>query len=275
MSLIPKKIFQSWKTKNLPKNIAENSQKIRELNPEYEYYLFDDNDCREFILKHFGINYANAFDELIPGAFKCDFWRYTVMYIIGGVYIDADMTPLVPFREMFTDQDEFVSIIDRVVGGIPGIFQSFLACRPGHPIMRDSMELSFYNIVSKRSNLLGLNTLSITGPGVVAIAVNLFLNKKNTSETITPGKYNNLLLFTVDRSNSYTYSIQGEKIFKNKFNGYKPITNYGIVEMFRHNPLKRIHHIIYAIVFVFLLIIIIIIYKTRKSLSNCRQSCKV
>ena len=74
MSLIPKKIYQSWKTKNIPDFLEKNVNIIISLNPEYEYLLYDDEHCRNFLLENFGINYANAFDVLIPGAFKCDFW---------------------------------------------------------------------------------------------------------------------------------------------------------------------------------------------------------
>src|SRR3990167_6037901 len=113
MSLIPKKIYQSWKTKNLPENMAQIVQKTREMNPEYEYELWDDDDCRAFLMKNFGQNYVNAFDILIPGAFKCDFWRYAVLFVNGGVYMDIDMVPQVPFREIIRPSDEFISVVDR------------------------------------------------------------------------------------------------------------------------------------------------------------------
>ncbi len=272
MSLIPKKIFQSWKTKNPPPKIQENIRKIREMNPEYEYILFDDNDCRQFLQKHFGDNYANAFDELIPGAFKCDFWRYAVMYIVGGVYIDIDMTPLVPFREMFSDKDEFVSIVDRTVSNYPGIFQSFIACRTAHPIMRTSLDLAFYNIVSKRNNLFNTGILSITGPGVVAVAVNLFLGKKNTTSNINKGKYNNIVLFHVDSSNEYTYDLKDKKIFKNKFKGYSG-QSYGIMDTFKNDPMKNVGK--FAIIGLLLLVILLLLsvyfaYKSRKRLTECK-----
>ena len=93
MNVIPKKIYQSWKTKNIPENVQKIVEKTKQMNPEYEYELWDDTDCYNFLLTHFGQNYANAFDVLIPGAFKCDFWRYAVLYVNGGIYMDLDMTP--------------------------------------------------------------------------------------------------------------------------------------------------------------------------------------
>ena len=88
--MIPKIIFQSWKTLELDACLSENSQYIQNLNPEYEYKLYDNKMCRNFLLEHFGKNYVNAFDVLKAGALKCDLWRYAVLYIHGGIYIDMD-----------------------------------------------------------------------------------------------------------------------------------------------------------------------------------------
>lgn len=162
---IPKIIFQSWKTKKLDSKMESNVKKLREQNPEYEYFLFDDEDCKTFLLEYFGKNYVDAFEILIPGAFKCDLWRYAVLYIYGGVYIDIDMIPLVPLRELIPETASFVSVVDHTWVGIPGIFQAFLACDPGNEIVKKSLELAFYNIASRRNGLV--DVLCITGPGVV------------------------------------------------------------------------------------------------------------
>ena len=111
MSLIPKVIYQSWKTKELKNDMLNNVKKLQSLNPEYKYVLYDDNDCQNFILENFGINYANAFDVLIPGAFKCDLWRYAMLYINGGVYLDIDMEPKIPFREILEETDRFDGVL--------------------------------------------------------------------------------------------------------------------------------------------------------------------
>ena len=61
---------------------------LQTCNPELEYFLFDDNDCIEFIKTHFENDVVDAYYRLIPGAYKADLWRYCVMYIEGGIYID-------------------------------------------------------------------------------------------------------------------------------------------------------------------------------------------
>jgi hypothetical protein len=218
--MIPKQIFQSWKTKDLSPEMAEVVERLRKNNPEYSYNLYDDNDCREFLLQHFGVNYANAFDVLIPGAFKCDFWRYAMLYINGGVYLDIDMVPLLPLKEIVPDNVSFVSIVDRTLNKIPGIYQAFIACEPRNSIVLYALQLTFANIVTRRYS--DWDMLSISGPGLMAISFNLFLERKNTNKPITPGAYSrngeNVVLY--QNKGDYCIDLNNKKIFQNKFDGY-------------------------------------------------------
>jgi hypothetical protein len=52
-SIMPLKIYQTWYTKNLPPKMSENVENLKKQNPRFEHYLFDDNDCREFIKNNF------------------------------------------------------------------------------------------------------------------------------------------------------------------------------------------------------------------------------
>ena len=52
-SIIPLKIYQTWYTKNLPNHMKDAVELLKNTNPEFEHYLFDDNDCRNFIKNNF------------------------------------------------------------------------------------------------------------------------------------------------------------------------------------------------------------------------------
>lgn len=227
MNLIPKVIYQSWGTKTLKPLMSKNVELLKSLNPEYEYKLYDDNDCRKFILDNFGVNYADAFDAIIPGAFKCDFWRYAVLYVNGGVYLDMDMEPLYPFREILSDSDQFVSVADQENGidKITGIYQAFIACKPKHPILLYALQLSFSNIATRR---LSINSLDITGPTVMGVAFNLYFKNSKTYNPIKSGDYGDgVRLFSM--TPKHTIDLQGRAIFNNKFDGYsRGPNNYGL-----------------------------------------------
>jgi hypothetical protein len=85
---IPKVIYQTWPTKNLPPKMADCVENLKRSNPGFEYHLYDDADCRAFIKEYFDPDVADAYDALLPGAFKADLWRYCVLYIWGGFYVD-------------------------------------------------------------------------------------------------------------------------------------------------------------------------------------------
>ena len=60
-------------------------------NSGWDYRFYSDKDARLFLQTHFPPEVLEAFDALIPGAFKADLFRYCVLFICGGVYADIDM----------------------------------------------------------------------------------------------------------------------------------------------------------------------------------------
>jgi hypothetical protein len=86
---IPKKIFQYWHSTDIPPTIQTCIDQLKEQNPDFEHYLFDEKKCRDFIKKNFIVDIVYAYDSLVPIAYKCDLWRYCILYIYGGVYIDV------------------------------------------------------------------------------------------------------------------------------------------------------------------------------------------
>lgn len=92
---IPYNIFQTWhNTDNLPPNMQACVDLVKKTNPEFQHFLFDDDDCRQFIAQHFDADVVDAYECLNPGAYKADLWRYCVLYIKGGVYMDIKLCPI-------------------------------------------------------------------------------------------------------------------------------------------------------------------------------------
>ena len=93
---IPKNIYACYKTKNVPNYVRDD---WINLNPDYNFILYDDNDCRSFLKEKFGQEYVNLFNFLKDGAIKADFWRVCILYLYGGVYVDVDVRPHVPIKD--------------------------------------------------------------------------------------------------------------------------------------------------------------------------------
>ncbi len=93
---LPLKIYTSWDSYNLPINMYNNIMLLKSLNPEFDIHIYDENDRREFIKNNFNSEVLDAYDSLIPGAFKADLWRYCIIYKNGGVYIDIKYHTYIP-----------------------------------------------------------------------------------------------------------------------------------------------------------------------------------
>ena len=71
------------------------------LNPDFDIRVFNDFDLEEFFEKYLGDDSdAKSMIQSFPiGGMKGDYWRYYMLYKIGGIYIDIDMLPFKPISE--------------------------------------------------------------------------------------------------------------------------------------------------------------------------------
>lgn len=49
----------------------------------WEYHFWDDDSAAEFLSLHFPPEVREAYDSILPGAFKADLFRYCVLLIQG------------------------------------------------------------------------------------------------------------------------------------------------------------------------------------------------
>ena len=111
--IIPKKLIQTSRSASNLSILHYNSIiTFLELNPEYEYEFFEDADCRKFIEDNFDKSILEAYDTLIPNAFKADLFRYCYLYKNGGVYTDCKMILRLPFREWIPKNEDYILVED-------------------------------------------------------------------------------------------------------------------------------------------------------------------
>jgi mannosyltransferase OCH1-like enzyme len=172
-SIIPLKIYQTWYTKDLPPKMKENVELLKQQNPRFEHHLFDDNDCREFIKTNFEEFVLNAYDGLIPGAYKADLWRYCVLYINGGIYMDIKLSCINGFKLIELTENEHYAR-DRIPPLT--IYNAIMVCKAGNPFLWKAI----YRIVINVSNkYYGNSSLDPTGPemlGKIILRNNIPLN---------------------------------------------------------------------------------------------------
>jgi mannosyltransferase OCH1-like enzyme len=154
---IPQTIYQTWHSKQIPPSMFNAIRKIRKCNPNFNYFLFDDDDCRKFIKRHFKPDVLNAYDSLIPGAYKADLWRYCILFINGGIYLDIKYEPFNGFKFINLCESEHL-VLDA--DGV-GIYNALMVCKPRNQMLFKAIRQIVENVKNK---YYGSCFLSPTGP---------------------------------------------------------------------------------------------------------------
>lgn len=216
---MPRNIFQTWETKHILSEFKKLTESWTNINQKYAYYLFDNDDREKFIKKHFDISVYNSYCRIIPGAFKADLWRYCILYIYGGVYVDID-TICIGNIDLFLNEDvEFMTVIDLNNNpsiGTHNLSNGFIASIPKHQILLDCINRIVYNV---ENNIVPASNLDFTGPGILGRATNIFLNiKEDTSFIGKQGlhKNNTIYLLTFENNTEYIKNENNDILFQNK-----------------------------------------------------------
>jgi len=93
---IPLKIWQTYRTKDLPRPAADARSSWIQENPDYQYCFMDDIEIEEYVLKNWDCETFAFFKSLPIGVMKADLWRYLIITHEGGVYSDIDSICCLP-----------------------------------------------------------------------------------------------------------------------------------------------------------------------------------
>lgn len=189
---IPRHIYQTTYTKALPKEIQASIEEMMKGNPDWEHHLFDDQDIEDFILEHYGEKILGYYLRISPsyGAARADFFRYLLMYRLGGVYVDIKtcvrghlddlLRPDDSFLISYWDNEPgdlhegqtFVCELDHIPRG--EYVQWCIISSEGHPLMRAVLLrvmriMDEYNPYHTGMGFMG--TIRTTGPAPYTLAI--------------------------------------------------------------------------------------------------------
>ena len=215
-SKIPLNLYTCWHSKDLPPLMQQNYLELVINNPEFKHFLYDENECREFIKDNFDENVLNAYNSLIPCSYKSDLWRFCVLYINGGIYLDIKYKCVNGFKLIaLTEKEYFVR--DRPENCV---YTALIVTMPKNQIMLDCINKIVENVKNK---YYGISSLHPTGPGVLG----LYFSKQEINklelyfqETIVEGKINDCYIVYTGKIilNYYPNYRAEQKIFqKNKY----------------------------------------------------------
>lgn len=231
---IPKTIYQTYISKeNLPLEIQKNIKKLKKLNEDWEYHLYDDNDIDNFIFQNYGIEILNIYKTINPsyGAARADFFRYLLIYARGGVYLDIKSSLTQPLNNLITSNDRYIlSTWDT-----PGIgnHKELISCKnsreyqqwhiisvKGHPFLREVIKQIINNIHQYNIFEYGVGkhgVIKLTGPIVYTLVI-------DSMETSYPFREVN-----IEKEYGFIYSIYNNNLHYDLFNKHYSVLKTPIV----------------------------------------------
>lgn len=226
---IPKIIHQTYfepDIYHLNKDYQNNIKKLKKMNPEYEYKYYNNYDINEFILENYGEEYLHYYHMIDSrfGAARADFFRYLLMYKVGGVYLDIKSSAKVPFRNIINSDDEYIltdwgekSFEEVLKTGRGEYCQWVIICVPNHPFLKAVINKCVFNIKNYNINNVleiynkikhlpitysksQIDVLYNTGPIMYTLVIKELIKKYNYR--IIPKHFNGKLLYTIYISSS-------------------------------------------------------------------------
>jgi Glycosyltransferase sugar-binding region containing DXD motif len=160
---IPRIIHQTW----LEELTAETYPHLHRLQNSWkaqtllgwEYRFYTDETMRDYIIEHYSSSshqnlFLDAYDALIPGAFRADLFRLLVLFKHGGVYADIDvqldvnqLDYLIPHNlGYFVPRDV---AIDRWPDSNFCLWNGLQGAAPGHPIVAQAIQDLLNHILNR------------------------------------------------------------------------------------------------------------------------------
>ena len=207
---IPKIIFQTGANVYFKNILHYNSiMTFVELNPEYEYRYFNNRESRKFLRDNFSNEINNAYDLLVPGAFKADLLRYCYLYINGGCYFDCKQILRVPIHKFLHESKTLVFCNDVIENAL---LNAIIFSTKKNIIIEKTIKDCVYNIINK----LGNTALEISGPIFFYKSISTYINKDNLllQNCRPPNDFHD---FNTDYINNNIKLIENDMIIINRF----------------------------------------------------------
>jgi hypothetical protein len=175
----------------------------------WEYRFYTDQDARVYIHSNYPSRFVDAYDCIVPGAFKADLFRLLVLLKEGGVYADIDLQLDANLDQFITKDMSFFVPRDVPLDYWPDsnycLWNGLLGASPGHPIVAKAVETLMNRILNRQDyydieaemcqhsltsqvwKLRVIPILLLTGPCALGIAVNGALGLTNQVQGIALG----------------------------------------------------------------------------------------
>ena len=197
------------------KNVFDNDKKYLFNNLIY----YNDDDCDNIIRNNFPNQIYLAYKSLIPPAFKSDIFRYCIIYLQGGIYLDLTNTFVKKYN--IDDNIDIILVKDRPHNNLDRVQISFIASKPRLNFFKFLLINISDNILKKK---YGIEPLDITGPRAFMKYFSIFfrMNKLRMGTYVVKGidnKNYKIQCLLQDVGNYKIKNLNNETVIKSKILG--------------------------------------------------------
>ena len=252
LNKIPKIIFQTYTTDQLPRRMFNAVSSVIHANHEYTYMFFDDVTGRQFIADFFPDNVTQAFDMLIPGAYKADILRLCLLYIYGGWYIDISMcmthsdhgslqkiNDCHPDAELLIVKDNKKTCQKKTA--TPAVYQAFIGAKKNSKHIKFILDGIVERVLER---YMPMSPLGITGPIAFGQMLNRSWDRDDDEPFEAHGTYENEKTHVLDFRNG-KIKLNNTNLLTTKYKDWKkdrlPGSHYS--DMFKRN---QVYHASYT-----------------------------
>ena len=191
--MIPKVIHQTSSSMEPPPECRDNIKRLMALNPDWTYRYWSHKDAHDFIYEHYGWEVLDTYFKITScyGAARADFFRYLLIYQVGGVYLDIKSSMMKRFDDVLREDDQYLlsqwrnggdsqykgfGLHADLMGIIPkGEYQQWhIIAAAGHKFLEAVIMRVLHNISNYRIELDGtgwIGVLRTTGPIAYSLAI--------------------------------------------------------------------------------------------------------
>jgi mannosyltransferase OCH1-like enzyme len=156
---IPKIIHQIWLGGPIPNNANILAQKIRELNPDWNFKFWTDENL-DFIDN----NFRNKIACIKNLGVQSDIVRYLILEKFGGIYLDCDFLPIKKIDNLLRGTKFIAGICNPDDENKPVIANGLIAATSNHEILQSINSIIKNNIDSFSTINNQLDIFTNTGP---------------------------------------------------------------------------------------------------------------
>lgn len=162
---VPFILHEYWHSRRMPYHMSNVVKRHIEMNPEFDVYIYSEEEAVSFMKEHFDKDVIDAYYGLKPSAFRSDLFRYCVLYIKGGVYVDTKMDFFVPFKDLIKESNPLLLRTEfKWCNDGRGVQNNFMITPPNWHILRILIEEI---VKAHKERQYKENELDVTGPCLI------------------------------------------------------------------------------------------------------------